>query len=320
MSRVNTQGEEKIYEFPKGMKMTAGNPFRNTIDENDPAQAAIEYVCLGTDVTPMNAFPERSCPDDLRAQITFPNCWDGKNVWLEGSKHISYPAEGRFDAGGACPSTHPYRIPTLFFEYHFNDKYGYTPGARVWAQGDDIGYGFHGDFTNGWPEGLFTEIVNAGSSCEVLFEVGNCPPLKQYFSGIGGGTCQPDDPTVIVNEEIGDNSAISRLPGNNPIWNGGSAPNKSGSGGAASASASAPASAGGSTISSNGSGSTGQPSAAAIQPPSSSLAPQPVEDSLTSSPAPFYIPPTSTAAVEPPATTSQSGRWGGWGAKRRIDQ
>ncbi|WWC97770.1 hypothetical protein V866_004656 [Kwoniella sp. B9012] len=321
MNRVNTYyfirrsgPTEQMYEFPKGMKMLAGNPFRNTFDANDPAQAAVEYVCLGTDDTPMNTFPERSCPDDLRAQVTFPNCWDGQNPWLEGSKHVSYPASGRFDAGGPCPSTHPYRIPTLFFEYHFNDKYDYTPGARVWAQGDDIGYGFHGDFTMGWPEGLFTEIVNAGESCAVLFEVGNCPPLKQYFTGVGGGTCQPDDPSVVVNEDIGLTGPVARLPGDNPIWNGGAAPNKSGSssdsGGAATSVNSA---AGINSIPASGSSSA---VGAAASSPAAAVAVPPTGSSTILAPLASSAP---ASAPTPAATTSSKhGGWGGWGGKRRL--
>ncbi|WWC91463.1 uncharacterized protein L201_006409 [Kwoniella dendrophila CBS 6074] len=312
MNRVNTQDEnEEIYEFPKGIKMLSGDPDRRTLDLDDPSQAAIEYVCLGNDVTPSNAFPERSCPEDLRAQITFPNCWDGKNVWLDGSKHVSYPSSGRFDSGGPCPSTHPYRIPTLFYEFHFNDRYDYKPGARVWAQGDDLGYGFHGDFTNGWPEGLFTQIVNADQACEVLFELGNCPPLKQYFTGIGGGTCQPDDPTVFVNEDIGENDPIGKLPGDNPVWSDeitqdlGSSNN--------SVSLTDKSAINKSNTVNNPAVIPGPSSTAAIQASSNSN----IDFAQTSSSAYIsqhsFIPESST----PSATTSKygGGRWGNWGGR-----
>ncbi|OCF44434.1 hypothetical protein I317_01694 [Kwoniella heveanensis CBS 569] len=226
MNRVNTYyfirrtgPTEPINEFPPGFKMLAGYPFRSTFDANDPTNAAIAYTCLGAPGQPnTNGFPTTSCPSDLRAEVTFPNCWDGTNVWLEGSKHVAYPAEGRFDSGGRCPSTHPHRLPTLFYEFHYYDQYPYEPGRRVWAMGDDLGYGFHGDFTNGWPEGLFTDIVAAGESCAVLFELGSCPPLAPHFTGNGTQTCAPDYPDVVVNEEIGLNGPVAALPGTNPLW------------------------------------------------------------------------------------------------------
>ena len=38
---------------------------------------------------------------------------DGKNAWLEGSAHVSYPSEGQYDGGGKCPDTHPYRLMSV---------------------------------------------------------------------------------------------------------------------------------------------------------------------------------------------------------------
>nr|XP_019047865.1 hypothetical protein I302_04485 [Kwoniella bestiolae CBS 10118]OCF26795.1 hypothetical protein I302_04485 [Kwoniella bestiolae CBS 10118] len=193
------------------------------------------------------------------------------------------------------------------------DKYTYTPDARVWAQGDDIGYGFHGDFTNGWPEGLFTQIVGAGESCAVLFEIANCPPLSKYFTGDRGATCQPDDPSVVVNEEIGLTGPVAKLPGDNPIWNGGAAPNKPGgsAGGAAAASA-VPASGGASSVAAPASAASSPAAAVAVPPAGSSAAP--VSNAAASAPPPASVP----APAPAPTTSARYGGWGGW-RKRRLN-
>ncbi|WVQ81576.1 hypothetical protein IAT38_003700 [Cryptococcus sp. DSM 104549] len=226
MNRVNTYyfmrrsgPDEEVHEFPSGFRMLAGNAKRTTYDADDYTNAAINYVCLGIDGSPATpAFPEQSCPQDLRAQVFFPNCWDGKNEWLEGSAHVAYPVSGGHEGGGPCPSTHPKRIMSLFYEFHFADQYDYKPGARVWANGDNVGYTLHGDFTTGWPLGLFPEIFEYGATCNVMFELGTCPPLAKTFAGVGGETCAPDDKSVLVNEDIGETGSLAKLPGENPIW------------------------------------------------------------------------------------------------------
>ncbi|TYJ52512.1 hypothetical protein B9479_006872 [Cryptococcus floricola] len=203
MNRVNTSGDDEVvYPFPKDFRMLAGDASRNTYNESDYTNNAISYVCLGVDGSPQtNAFPEQSCPDDLRAQVFFPNCWDGFNTWLEGSKHVAYPTSGGFDQGGPCPATHPKRIMSLFYEFHFSVSTSFC------------------DFTNGWPEGYFEEIFSYNSTCNVEFSLENCPPLAQYFLKDGAGTVVPDDDAVIVDEDVGVNGTIlSALPGNNPVW------------------------------------------------------------------------------------------------------
>ncbi|WVQ64087.1 uncharacterized protein L199_002246 [Kwoniella botswanensis] len=228
MNRVNTSGpDEEVHEFPEGFKMLAGSSKRSTYDDNDYTNKAISYTCLdysGPGKPDTREFPEYSCPQDLRANIFFPNCWDGVNNWLEGSKHVAYPASGGFDSGGPCPATHPKRIMSLFYEFHFSDKYEYKAGARVWANGDDVGYSSHGDFTNGWPTGLFPKVFEAGSSCDVGFSIEKCPVLEPIFTGGGGDTCTPDDPSVIIDEEVGENGLLTALPGNNPLWSANGAP------------------------------------------------------------------------------------------------
>ena len=63
---------------------------------------------------------------------------------------------------GQCPSSHPIRLVSLFYEVYFsvapfNDL---NDGGRfVLANGDPTGYGLHGDFLNGWDRSVLSRAV-----------------------------------------------------------------------------------------------------------------------------------------------------------------
>ncbi|WVQ64088.1 uncharacterized protein L199_002247 [Kwoniella botswanensis] len=209
---------EQVYDFPPGFRMVAGNPSRTTYNASNYADKAISYVCLGVNGAPETGeFPKQSCPNDLRAQVFFPNCWDGVNNWLPNSAHVHYPLSQGYNSGGPCPASHPKRILSVFYEFHFTDRFTYKDGARVWATGDDVGYSLHGDFTMGWPKGFLPKVFPYGETCAVDFSLENCPPLKPLMT-TNGSACRPDEGFQIVNEDIGTNNPIAKLPGNNPVW------------------------------------------------------------------------------------------------------
>ncbi|EIW67152.1 hypothetical protein TREMEDRAFT_65020 [Tremella mesenterica DSM 1558] len=210
--------QEPIYEFPPGFRMLAGNPWTTTFNESDPAQQAVRFACLGVPGPETNMFPPQSCPGDLRAEVYFPHCWDGVNAWLEGSAHVAYSSEGNFDGGGKCPDTHPKRIMGLFYEWFYEDDFEYRENARVLATGDYLGLGFHGDFTNGWPVGTFQKIFAEGSLCAENGGISDCKPLEDFDQHGKNGDCKYQG--LLVDEDIGHNGPLTKLPGNNPLWGG----------------------------------------------------------------------------------------------------
>lgn len=149
---------DKLLAFPKKFRMLAGDPFqRNYTGEEAAPGNAVTFNCLDYSGGPnpqTNEIPNKNCPDGLRAQIYFPSCWDGVNVESDDHKsHMAYPI-GKNDDGG-CPSSHPKHLISIFYEViysidNFKDRWHGSDHPFVFAQGDRTGYGFHGDFVNGW--------------------------------------------------------------------------------------------------------------------------------------------------------------------------
>jgi len=144
-----------IEPFPNGFQVLAGSPYQTQPDVN------INHKCMG----PMTNTPEfPPNPEDcwaIRAEITFPSCWDGVSDGSEGdhSSHMTYPEGGW--AAGPCPSTHPKRLPTLFFEAIYQTEGVFEAGdSLVYSFNDWTGYGFHGDFFHGWNEGVIEDMLD----------------------------------------------------------------------------------------------------------------------------------------------------------------
>ncbi|GAB1312827.1 Nucleoside diphosphate-linked moiety X motif 17 [Madurella fahalii] len=158
-------GKTTVTAFKPGFRMLVGDAALNT---SRGMQRQLCHRCLGAGYDRGGApctgsdtkeLPAGFCEGGIRTTITFPTCWDGKNVDSPDHKsHVAYPAVGTFESVGTCPESHPVRLPQLMYEVMwdttpFNDKDLWPEDGSqpfVWSTGDGEGYSQHGDYVFGW--------------------------------------------------------------------------------------------------------------------------------------------------------------------------
>jgi len=211
------EGEE-ILPFPKDFQMVSGTPSLRSFDDSDTtsqaylAQKAITFTCLGTSNPSTHNLPNYNCPDGLRAEVFFPSCWDGVNVDSEDHKsHVAFPSN---EDSGSCPSTHPKRLVSIFYEViwstdKFADQWYGDSQPFVFAQGDKTGYGYHGDFVNGWDIDVLDNAIKTCTSDSGVVE--DCGAFEFTDNSLMDGCYVPsmiDEPTT---------GWLDALPGCNPV-------------------------------------------------------------------------------------------------------
>lgn len=203
---------DKLTAFPPNFRMLAGDPSKRS-ETDDFASRAISYKCVGVSGADIRHLPTDKC-DQIRAQVTFPSCWDGKNTDSEDHKsHVVYPKDGNYD-GGRCPESHPVHLVTLFSEVYydtrgFKDQWYGEGQPFVLANGDATGYGYHGDFVNGWDVDALQKGLD---SCPDGVE--NCAQkvFGEFWSQGETGACKL--PSMIDEPVTG---VLDKLPGCNEV-------------------------------------------------------------------------------------------------------
>ncbi|CAA7260885.1 unnamed protein product [Cyclocybe aegerita] len=231
---------EPVTAFRKGFRMITGNAMLRSYDRIDPDSAdaySVTFRCWESTAPfdPSNMsppgvgnydtvhLPNKKCPGGIRANIFFPSCWDGVN--LDSPDHRSHVAfmTGKVDRNtglilrsGTCPSTHPVRIPLLFYEVYwdtrpFNDMWP-TDGSQpfVLSMGDPTGYGHHGDYVFGW-EG--DSLQRAMNTCT---DIGGVPEGCRELTLLTDAQINSCTQRPQVDERV-EGTYLDKLPGCNPI-------------------------------------------------------------------------------------------------------
>ena len=149
---------------PKGLRMIAGNSKAKTASET----AWAGFKCHPGPNSKRQSWPDTpyitppsGCEvgDDLTFFVSFPQCWDGKN--LDSPNHQDHMARPH---NGSCPATHPVPIPEIGFNVHYIIKAG--DKIDKWRLASDNystslpgGYSGHGDWVNGWDEASINGII-----------------------------------------------------------------------------------------------------------------------------------------------------------------
>lgn len=194
--------------------MVAGDPFNRSYDGSLAGQG-ISFNCLGAGQPETGGIPNYKCPGGLRAQVFFPQCWDGKNADSPDHKsHMSYPA-GNVYNGGNCPASHPVHMISMFFEIHYdtarfeNEWPSDSQHPFVFAQGDATGFGMHGDFFNGWDVDVLQKAVD--TCTDDSGQVEKCGAVTMFTNE----ECNSCKLPVMVNEAV--DGDLAALPGCNPV-------------------------------------------------------------------------------------------------------
>lgn len=208
---------EQLYAFPDGFRMLAGNSAARS-NYGTLESKAISYHCLdysNPSIPETPYFPTTPCPNGLRQQIFFPSCWDGVNVDSADHKsHVAYPSGSD---SGTCPSTHPYRLVSLFYEViwwtiPYASQIAAGTGEFVLSNGDATGYGSHADFVNAWDFNVLQKAIDTCLNDSGVFT--DCP----LFNVIDAQTAAQCKKTPSTTEQVF--GTLNALPGNNPVTRG----------------------------------------------------------------------------------------------------
>ena len=176
-----------------------------------PIADRVSFECL-PDGPPMDPKPfmfNTTCANGMRAQIHFQSCWDGVHLYKSDNTHVAYLSQ--ID-DGVCPPGYPYVLPQLFLETNYavsqvpDQQKG---GQFVFSQGDPTGYGFHGDFQNGWDMDVQTDAVANCLVPDNFGQISYCPSL--YASYTDGYTWNCAERPPQVGEAV--HGMLDKLPG-----------------------------------------------------------------------------------------------------------
>ncbi|KAI9695381.1 MAG: hypothetical protein M1820_008676 [Bogoriella megaspora] len=227
------------FEFPKGFRMLAGDPFLRAPSSNFvPGNATqsqnrvniTQWICHRTQEPTALAGLDGGMPDmagidtcdnvdAFNGAVNFPYCWNGNDFDpANPTAHMAY-AVGNID-GGPCPESHNIRLPHIFMENNFEPNWimgEFEEDTFMLANGDPKGFGFHADFFNGWKEGALSAILDNCGTQDGLPE--NCPHITL---GDLTDNCNLNETIVYEEDVIG---PMDFVPGCNPNTTANPAPN-----------------------------------------------------------------------------------------------
>lgn len=100
--------------------------------------------------------------------------------------------------------------------YYKTKEFQKAEGNFVFANGDTTGYGFHGDFINGWDNSVLTSaLASCAQGPAGSGQISDCPPLSEVNTK-ELKNC-PERP-AIINEPV--KGLLKKLPGCNPVTSG----------------------------------------------------------------------------------------------------
>ena len=138
-----------VEAFPPGFRMIAGDA-----KATSPQPLRLTFWNCGVAGGIARSSTVPTCPDararGLRLHVTFPSCWDGKNLdSASHAAHVAYPVAGR------CPAKFAHALPQISLIY----RYPVTgAGTVTLASGGQLSA--HADFFNAWRQSDLQSLVD----------------------------------------------------------------------------------------------------------------------------------------------------------------
>ncbi|KAL1792572.1 hypothetical protein ACET3X_009079 [Alternaria dauci] len=219
-----------VTAYPEDFNMIAGSPLKRSDGDNP---AGVRWGCHepdgGSTAIFANGFPKgfSTCKYGFASEVTFPSCWNGEKMDPKNpSAHMAYPNGNAGIGIENCPTTHrAARFPTLFIEYWWDvTSFTFGPNEAPWilSNGDPTGYGFHGDFMNGWESGVLEKAVSENDGCKCGCGCGQAEMEQCFGSENVNKDSDESWASCSAMETYGgdDGSVLDALPGCNPIQSG----------------------------------------------------------------------------------------------------
>lgn len=160
-----------IQDPPAGLRFLIGNPKGKTPEDANVMLTG--FQCFN-DVSgggagidkPTKHIPACSKGNRIVMAITFPRCWDGKNLDSPDHKsHVGYDESYNKATGfRECAATHPVELPGISMNVSFRVTSDF--GTANWRLASDnykkdgynSGYSIHADYVVGWQPGISKQI------------------------------------------------------------------------------------------------------------------------------------------------------------------
>ncbi|KAJ1329293.1 DUF1996 domain-containing protein [Microdochium nivale] len=200
--------DQPIKAFPPGFRMLAGSSLRRDYTLGDPdapdpptsdwaalgqtdqdslAQRALGFNCMNYSAPPEGSlfrhkmpnkeFTDANCKDGVRFELMFPSCSNGELDSPDHKAHVAYP---NLVGDGACPKGYDTRFPSLFFETIWATnapQFKGRAGRWVSSNGDPTGFGYHGDFFNGWDKDFLQGAIDRCTNPSGVMQ--DCPQFME---------------------------------------------------------------------------------------------------------------------------------------------
>ena len=137
---TGSNDQTKVQPIPDGLQLLGK-------DEN----GKVDYRCGQN--APVSSPPYGCTANQYRIRVHFPECWDRSSLAPDSLVRMS---------GGACPSSHPYQIPTIRLSAHYNNVGGVLKGPLMVSAGNGEFLGadfFHADVFAAAQEPAFRDTI-----------------------------------------------------------------------------------------------------------------------------------------------------------------